>query len=498
MVNRTVLSGVGVLAIVVVLYVIQVHNYLLFHAFIELFSIVIAFGIFVIAWNGRRYTDGDYLQTLGVAYLFIGLLDLLHTLGYRGMNIFTDYDYYANQLWVAARYMESITLLVVVVRIRVRREPRISILFATYSFVTALLIYSIFFSDVFPPGFVEGVGQTRFKVVSEYVINAILVVTLILAFRSRSHFRSGMFGLIAASIATTIVAEFAFTFYVSNYGISNMIGHYAKAVSFYLIYRAVIQRSIAEPYHSIFEQLTRRTTELDNLNGIHRDVFAIISHDLRGPFGAMRSFVALLSEGWDSYTPSERGELLTELSRIVDRTYFLTENLLQWAESETKRVVVPTMDFAVSGLVDEVVESLQPQAARKGVRIVPAVDAMATVSADPDTVQIVLRNVLSNAIKYSNRDGAIEFKSGNRNGYTEIAVVDHGCGMDTDAANTVVRRYASTRGTAGEKGTGLGLALVHRYAASNHGEVRFEDTTGGGTTVRLWLPSAAGRVEAIR
>lgn len=488
--TRTAWTAIGVLAIIVVLYIIQVRNYLLFHALTELFSIVIAFGIFVVAWNGRRYTHGEYLLTLGIAYLFIGFLDLLHTLGYTGMNVFPDYDYYANQLWVAARYMESITLLVVVARIGTPREARVGVLFGVYTAITGAVIYSIFFSDIFPPGFVEGVGQTRFKVVSEYVINAILIATLLLAIRGRRHFPRGTFGLFAASIATTIVAEVAFTFYVSNYGISNMIGHYAKAVSFYLIYRAVIQKTIAEPYQTIFSQLTERTEELDTLNRIHRDVFSIIAHDLRGPFGTIRSFVALLGEGWEARPAEERRELAGELSQTVDRTYLLAENLLRWAESETSEASIERSAVPLASLVDEVSGTLALQAARKEITVRSSVAGGAAVQADPDTLRIVLHNVLSNALKFSERGRTIEIESCRRDGQDEIAVIDHGRGIDVAAANDVRRRYRSTRGTAGEKGTGLGLAVVHRFTTRNGGTATFEPTPGGGTTVRLAFPAA--------
>ncbi|MGZ3525193.1 MAG: MASE3 domain-containing protein, partial [Thermodesulfobacteriota bacterium] len=93
------------------LYVSSLYNYLLFHNLAEIFSIVIAFGIFAIAWNSRLFLDNNYLLFIGIAYLFVGGLDLLHTFSYKGMAIFGESgSNLPTQLWIAARYMESLSL----------------------------------------------------------------------------------------------------------------------------------------------------------------------------------------------------------------------------------------------------------------------------------------------------------------------------------------------------------------------------------------------------
>jgi hypothetical protein len=99
------------LLVLVGLYATTRVNYLLFHTLVELTSVVIAACVFTITWHSAKYISNPYLLVVGNSYLFIGILDLLHTIAYKGMPIFTDYDYYANQLWIAARGLESLTLL---------------------------------------------------------------------------------------------------------------------------------------------------------------------------------------------------------------------------------------------------------------------------------------------------------------------------------------------------------------------------------------------------
>jgi len=256
----------GKTAFVLVLVAIQLTtriSYLLFHSLVELFSIVVAFSLFIIAWNSRRFIKNQYLLFIGVGYLFIGSLDLLHTLSYKGMNIFTDYGYYANQLWIAARYMESLSLLIAFSFLKKDRTFNIATVFICYAAVSILIVLSIFSWKIFPVCFVEGQGLTSFKKISEYVICLILATSLLLLSKSRDRFAPYTFRLLFWSIIFTIVSELAFTFYISNYGFSNLVGHYFKLFSFTLVYRAIIQNGMVDPYNLIFKELNDTNNNLE-------------------------------------------------------------------------------------------------------------------------------------------------------------------------------------------------------------------------------------------
>lgn len=250
------------------LYLTTEVNYLLFHSIVELFSIVIAFTVFAITWNSVRYINNPYLLLVGISYLFIGILDLLHTLAYKGMPIFTDYDYYANQLWIAARYLESITLLLAFALLLSARKIRAGVLTVCYSAITALLIASIFYWKVFPVCFVVGRGLTDFKIYSEYIICTILIVSILLLIKNRKLFSDTVYRLIGLSIIYTIISELAFTFYVDNYGISNLVGHYFKLFSFMMVYHAIINTGIEDPYQLIFKELSLANESLKEENDL--------------------------------------------------------------------------------------------------------------------------------------------------------------------------------------------------------------------------------------
>jgi len=251
---------IGILALLG-LYLASLYNYLLFHSLAEIFSIIVACGIFMIAWNSRRFLDNNYLLFIGIAYLFIASLELVHTLAYTGMNIFKGYETnLATQLWIATRYLESISLLSGLFFFR--RKLKAESVFLVYTLATSLLLASIFYWDIFPTCFVEGVGLTPFKIISEYVISLILVAAIALLFKNRSEFDRNVLQWVAWSIILTIFSELAFTFYIHAYGFSNLVGHYLKIISFYLIYKAIIETGLTRPYTLLFRNLKQREEAL--------------------------------------------------------------------------------------------------------------------------------------------------------------------------------------------------------------------------------------------
>jgi PAS domain S-box-containing protein len=258
-VMRKSLAWASALLILIGLYAASCYNYLLFHCIAEVFSVVVACGIFMVAWNTRRYRIPNYLLLIGIAYLFIGVLDFTHTLAYAGMNIFNDYGANApTQLWIAARYMESLTLLAAPFMLHRRTRP--GFYFLIYAAVTAAVIVVIFHWRIFPDCYrPDAGGLTPFKKISEYIICLILLAAGFLAYRRRAHFDPEALKWLLLSIAAMVFSELAFTTYASVFGFANLLGHYFKIISFYLIYKAVIETGLTKPYDLLFRDLERQS-----------------------------------------------------------------------------------------------------------------------------------------------------------------------------------------------------------------------------------------------
>ncbi len=142
-------SAILGIAVFACLYVSSLHSYLLFHGIAEIFSISVCVCIFVITFNSRQFIQNGYLLFIGVAYFFVAVIDGVHTLAYKGMGVFPGYD--ANlptQLWIAARYLQSISLLVAPAFFR--KKPNLTVLFVFYTAISATLLIAIFQGIYFP------------------------------------------------------------------------------------------------------------------------------------------------------------------------------------------------------------------------------------------------------------------------------------------------------------------------------------------------------------
>ncbi|HDS63131.1 MAG TPA: PAS domain S-box protein [Methanofollis liminatans] len=232
----------------------RLYSYLLFHVFAEVFSIIIAGSIFTLAWNTRRFQKSDFLIFIGIAFLFIGFIDLVHTLAYHGMNILPDDPNIPTQLWIAARSLQAAALLAA--PLMLRRQRREWATFAGFAGVTAVLLLSIA-AGIFPACYIAGEGLTPFKIAMEYLICFALVLAGVHFWKNRDAFDPTVLSFLLAAIAVTIISELSFTLYVGVFDGFNMLGHLLKIVAFALIYVAIIETGLQRPYDLIFRDLAR-------------------------------------------------------------------------------------------------------------------------------------------------------------------------------------------------------------------------------------------------
>lgn len=256
--RQILLSSLAGFACIGVLYLSSLYNYLLFHSLVELFSVAVSFAMFMLIWNTRRFMSNDFLLFVGVAYLFVGFIDLFHSLAYKGMGVFPGDD--ANlptQLWIAARYLQSISLLIAPLFLARRIKPGSLILI--FSVVSLILIGSIT-SGVFPDCYINGL--TPFKKISEYIISTILAISALILIVNRRAFKLKILALLLCSILFTILTELSFTFYVSVYGLSNFWGHIFKIIATYFIYHSIVSTGLNHPFDLVFLDLKKRENEL--------------------------------------------------------------------------------------------------------------------------------------------------------------------------------------------------------------------------------------------
>ncbi|HEX7483129.1 MAG TPA: MASE3 domain-containing protein, partial [Candidatus Bathyarchaeia archaeon] len=247
------------------LYFLSRQNYLLFHGIVEIFSIVIAFAIFAIAWNSRRLVDNNYFVFIGIAFLFVAGLDVFHALAYKGMGVFPSFigSNLATQLWIATRYVLGFSFLIALLFTQRKIKPTIIII--GYGIVAALLLVSIFIWQNFPIAYDNNtLSLTFFKIGSEYTISIIILASIGILIKKRKEFSSNIYKLLLTAMALAVATEMAFTLYTDVYGIANVVGHLLNVVSFYFIYRALIETGLTKPYELLFRNLKQSETTLAN------------------------------------------------------------------------------------------------------------------------------------------------------------------------------------------------------------------------------------------
>jgi signal transduction histidine kinase len=532
--EKTVRNAILVVAAAVSLaglYLLSRLNYLLFHSAVEVFSIVITFAIFAIAWNTRRMMDNSYLLFIGIACLFVGGVDLLHTLAYSGMGVFPEYG--ANlptQLWIATRYMLSFSLLVAL--FFANRKIRPSFVIAGYAVATVLLFGSIFYWGNFPTAFTEGVGLTPFKVASEYVISLILLFAIFWLIRKRSEFNDNVVKLMVAAVAVAIVAEMAFTLYTDVYGLANMIGHLLTVVSFYLIYKALIETGLTKPYNLLFHDLkqsqitlTQYTNELTEIN----DKLVQEVADRKEAEEALRRneehLEDLVEEKTKLLKDSERmaaigqtagmvgHDIRNPLQSIIGEVYLADSELATLPDSEEKanikeslelikqnieyinKIVLDLQDFAKplspcdeeTNIEQMVQELLAKNGIPENIQTEARVETDARiVRADSAFMRRILGNLVSNAVQAMPKGGKLVVQAHKERNDVVIDVIDSGIGIQEDARDKLFTPLFTTK----SKGQGFGLAVVKRLTEALGGTVTFESEEGKGTKFAVRLPVA--------
>ena len=250
-----------------------------------------------------------------------------------------------------------------------------------------------------------------------------------------------------------------------------------------------IMRDITQ--RKIYEQQLRESEErLKELNAAKDKFFNIIAHDLRAPISGLISMTKTLIENSDILTPEETKELLKELLEYAVQSFNLLENLLQWSRSQTGTIPFKPEEVDLYEIALASVVINEPNARQKGISISNLVPEGFIAFVDRNMITAVVRNLISNAIKFTNPGGEIQISIKDNGDDYELIVTDSGIGMDSEKLSKLFKigENVSTLGTAREKGSGLGLILVKEFVEKNGGSIRVESEVGKGTRFYVKLP----------
>jgi PAS domain S-box-containing protein len=238
------------------------------------------------------------------------------------------------------------------------------------------------------------------------------------------------------------------------------------------------------------EEIRRKNEELINLNATKDKFFSIIAHDLRNPFNSILGLSNLLAEQIQEGDYSNAGYYASVIEKTTEQTLDLLHNLLEWSRSQIGKIQFNPENMDVVLLVNEVIQLLADSANQKSIKISVDIPANAQIFADKEMVGTILRNLISNAIKFTNKGGHIDvIAEQNRNEFS-ISVIDDGVGIKPDRFEKLFRidENHSTLGTQNEKGTGLGLMLCKEFVERHGGKIWVESILGKGSRFYFTIP----------
>jgi len=231
--------------------------------------------------------------------------------------------------------------------------------------------------------------------------------------------------------------------------------------------------------------------DLQESNESKDNFFSIIAHDLKSPFNAMLGMLELLTTEYSDFTDDERKKILISLKMASNRTIDLLENLLTWAQSQKGLLPFVPVKFDLMELVRENVSLFEPTARTKRIKLIATLFDNVVVYGDRNMINTVIRNLISNAIKFTYPDGDVTITVDRGSGRkVTVAVIDNGCGISETAIKNlfILDKRISTKGTGNESGTGLGLILSKDFITKNKGEIWVESKPEAGSTFYFTLP----------
>jgi PAS domain S-box-containing protein len=243
-------------------------------------------------------------------------------------------------------------------------------------------------------------------------------------------------------------------------------------------------------YFYDINNLKRAQKELCESNNAKDKFFSIIAHDLKNPFFGIIGLSDLLREDFPDLNDEERIGMVSNINELAKNTYKLLENLLDWSRQQTGRMEFVPKLFSISSLIDDNIKNIQYQSKLKKISVIREDNNDAIVFADVNMINTTIRNLISNALKFTSSDGIIIISVSRKKDFVEVTIKDSGVGMDKETLDNLFRIEHSVKstGTSGEKGSGLGLLLCKGFVEKNGGNIWVESELEKGSKFGFSLP----------
>jgi len=255
---------------------------------------------------------------------------------------------------------------------------------------------------------------------------------------------------------------------------------------FMAIFIFMVTASVRRSYHTEHKLAEQKTTELENSNDTKNKLFSILAHDLLSPLTSIQNYLEILSEF--KIDEDERLSINNALLSSTRNTQQMLSNLLLWSKSQMEGVTVNLVKVNPEEILQGTFQIHQTIASEKGIQLVNKLKNNVFIIADADMLQLIVRNLINNAIKFTKPDGEIIVSDDITGDDCRIIIKDNGTGIPFEKQGSIFSlKVNSTFGTKNEKGVGLGLVLCKEFTELQNGKITFESTPGVGTSFYISL-----------
>ncbi len=235
--------------------------------------------------------------------------------------------------------------------------------------------------------------------------------------------------------------------------------------------------------------LAEKYNEVKNLNEMKDKIFSIISHDLRGPVGTIKVFTDLILEG-EKYSNEEFRQFIKRIGKQSASVFNVLENLLSWARSQQNAISYNPQKQLLNKAITANIQLLDEMSAKKNIKIINQTTKNHWATFNFNLISTVVRNLLTNAIKFTPANGKITITSEKNDKYHKVSITDTGVGISPERIDKIFdnKSFKTTTGTQSEKGSGLGLKLCKEFVDKHKGEIGVDSIKGKGSTFYFTLP----------
>lgn len=475
------MNWIGLLSFLVIavgLYFLSQFSFVFFHTIVGLFTVIISLSAFIIVLNVRRNITNNYLFFIGIAFLFVGLIDFLQVIVYDGIIAIAPFS---SQLWVSARFLQAFSLLIAPFFFKCKKF-NYKLVILGYTVIASILVLLIF------NGLIPDCTDTSFGWLSEYFVSVILVASIFLLRKNKSHFDGSVYVELSFGVFLAMISEVLFILYRVPYDFLGVTSQVLRVLAFYFFYKAIIENSLFKPFDTLFRQLKLKKEELSDVNVKLRELerlrynfITLMTHHLKQPLTPIVGYADLIK---DKLTGEERG-YVDRIKVNSEKMLIMINRILNVFKLEAGELDFNFSRANLSDMINEVIAEEEPTIKLKGLRLTKSLRDV-YVRFDFNRLKEVFYNLLSNAIKFTKSKIIVKSFFDRNNAY--FSVRDNGVGLRRDELSSIFEKFYQTDIGKELGGTGVGLSIVKEIVEAHGGKIKVKSVFGRGAEFIVSIP----------